>query len=81
MKKIVLSTLVVLGLSHAVFAQDATDFVAVDTDASSAVSFEEALVVWPELTVEAYAAADTDGNGELSAEEYGLLVSAAPAAM
>ncbi len=81
MKKIVLSTLVVLGLTGAAFAQEATDFVAVDTDASNAVSFEEAQVAWPDLTVQAFAAADTDGNGELSAEEYGLLASAAPAAM
>lgn len=81
MKKIVLSTLVVLGLSSAAFAQAATDFVAVDTDASGAVTLEEAQVAWPELTAEAFAAADTDANGELSAEEYGLLASAAPAAM
>ncbi|HLV85256.1 MAG TPA: hypothetical protein VKY62_15935 [Devosia sp.] len=81
MKKIVLSTLVVLGLSSAAFAQAATDFVAVDADASGAVTLEEAQVAWPELTAEAFAAADTDANGELSAEEYGLLASAAPAAM
>ena len=55
MKKIVLSTLVVLGLTGAAFAQEATDFVAVDTDASNAVSFEEAQVAWPDLTVEAFA--------------------------
>tara|TARA_R110002124_G_scaffold109676_4_gene262775 strand:- start:1922 stop:2173 length:252 start_codon:yes stop_codon:yes gene_type:complete len=79
MKKIVLSTLVVLGLSSAAFAQTATDFVSVDTDASGGVTMEEAQVAWPDLTVEAFAAADTDGNGELSAEEYGLLISAEPA--
>ena len=81
MKKIVLSTLVVLGLSTAAFAQAATDFASVDSDASGAVSLEEAQAAWPDLTAEAFAAADTDANGELSAEEYGLLASAAPAAM
>lgn len=81
MKKIVLSTLVVLGLSSAAFAQSATDFAAVDADASGAVSLEEAQAVWPDLTAEAFAAADTDANGELSVEEYGLLSTAAASAM
>ena len=81
MKKIVLSTLVVLGLSSAAYAQAATDFVAVDTDVSGAVSLEEAQAVWTDLTPEAFAAADTDANGELSAEEYALLASAAPATL
>ncbi len=79
MKKIALSTLVVLGLSSAAFAQAATDFVSVDTDASGTVSYEEAVVAWPDLTAEAFASADTDADGALSAEEYALLTSAAPA--
>ena len=79
MKKIALSTLVVLGMSSAAFAQAATDFATIDTDVSGAVSFEEAQAAWPDLTVEAFASADTDANGELSAEEYALLISAAPA--
>ena len=47
-----------------------------------AVRLTEAQVAWPDLTEEAFTAADTDGNGELSAEEYDALVaaSAAPAA-
>jgi len=80
MKKIALSTLIVLGLSSAAFAQAATDLVSVDTDVNGAVSFEEAVVAWPDLTAEAFASADTDANGELSADEYALLISAAPAA-
>ncbi|MGV8853536.1 MAG: hypothetical protein ACOH2L_02715 [Devosia sp.] len=81
MKKIILSTLVVLGMSGAAFAQTATDFVTVDTDASGSVSFEEAQVAWPDLTTESFATADTDANGELSAEEYALILSTAPAAV
>ena len=81
MKKIVLSTLVVLGLTGTAFAQAATDFATVDADASGAVSLEEAQLAWPDLTAESFAAADTDGNGELSAEEYGLLATAATTAM
>jgi len=82
MKKIIVSSLVVLGLSTAAFAQGAaTDFATVDTDLNGGVSLTEAQVAWPDLTEEAFTAADTDANGELSAEEYDALVaaSAAPA--
>ncbi|RYE60807.1 MAG: hypothetical protein EOP20_01510 [Hyphomicrobiales bacterium] len=81
MKKIVLSSLIVLGLSGAALAQAATDFASVDTDASGGLTLAEAQVAWPDLTQEAFTAADVDGNGELSAEEYDALVaaSAAPA--
>jgi hypothetical protein len=79
MKKIVLSSLVVLGLSTAAFAQAATDFVSVDTDTSGGISLAEAQVAWPDLTEEAFTAADLDASGELSAEEYDALVAAAAA--
>ena len=71
MKKIVLSSLVVLGLSTAAFAQAAApDFATVDADASGGVSLAEAQVALPDLTEEAFTAADLDANGELSAEEF-----------
>jgi hypothetical protein len=82
MKKIVLSSLVVLGLSTAAFAQDAapaTDFASVDSDLNGSISLTEAQVAWPDLTEEAFTAADTDASGELSAEEYDALVAAAAA--
>ena len=82
MKKIILSSLVVLGLSTAAFAQGAaTDFATVDADLSGGVSLAEAQIAWPDLTEDAFTAADTDANGELSTEEYDALVaaSAAPA--
>jgi hypothetical protein len=79
MKKIILSSLVVLGLSTAAFAQAAApDFATVDADASGGVSLAEAQVVLPDLTEEAFTAADIDANGELSAEEFATV--AAPAA-
>jgi len=79
MKKIVLSSLVVLGLSTAAFAQAAApDFATVDADASGGVSLAEAQVALPDLTEEAFTAADLDANGELSAEEFAT-VAAAPA--
>jgi hypothetical protein len=81
MKKIVLSSLVVLGLSTAAFAQDAAapDFATVDADASGGVSLAEAQVALPDLTEEAFTAADLDANGELSAEEFATLAAPAPA--
>jgi hypothetical protein len=55
--------------------------VSIDADVSGGISLTEAQVAWPDLTEEAFTAADTDANGELSAEEYDVLVaaSAAPA--
>ena len=76
MKKIVLTSLFALGLSSAAMAQAATDFVSVDTDASGGLTLVEAQVAWPDLTEEAFTAADMDANGELSAEEYDALVAA-----
>lgn len=78
MKKIILSSLVVLGLSTAAFAQAAaTDFATVDADVSGGVSWTEAYAAWPTLTEEAYKAADVDASGELSAEEYAAVTVAA----
>ena len=79
MKKIIVSSLIVLGLSTAAFAQAATDFVSIDADVSGGVSLVEAQVAWPDLTPEAFTAADVDASGELSAEEYDALVAAAAA--
>jgi hypothetical protein len=81
MKKIIVSSLIVLGLSTAAFAQAVTDFVTVDADVSGGVSLTEAQVALPDLTEEAFTAADVDASGELSAEEFDALVaaSAAPA--
>lgn len=81
MKKIILSSLVVLGLSTAAFAQAATDFATVDADASGGVSLVEAQAAWTDLTEDAFKAADIDANGELSLEEYGALVAAAATAV
>jgi hypothetical protein len=78
MKKIILSTAVVLGLSTAAFAQAATDFATVDADASAGVSWTEAYAAWPSLTEDAFKTADADASGELSAEEYAAV--ATPAA-
>ena len=78
MKKIILSSLVVLGLSTAAFAQAAApDFATIDADVSGGVSLAEAQVALPDLTEEAFTAADLDANGELSAEEFATLTASA----
>lgn len=78
MKKTLLTSVIALGFTGAVFAQATapTDFASVDTNMDTAISLEEAQVAWPDLTAEAFAAADTDGNGSLSAEEYNALIAA-----
>jgi len=78
MKKIIISTLVVLGLSTAAFAQDAVlDFATVDADASGDISLEEATAAWPGLTEEIFKGADLDTSGSISAEEFDALAAAA----
>jgi hypothetical protein len=79
MKKLLVS-IVALGFTTAAMAQVATDFASVDTDVSGDVSLTEAQVVWPDLTEEAFAAADVDQNGSLSQEEYDAYLAANPPA-
>lgn len=79
MKKLLVS-IVALGFSTAVMAQAATDFASVDTDTSGDISLTEAQVVWPDLTEDAYKAADVDQSGSLSQEEYDAYLAANPPA-
>jgi len=85
MKTIIVSSLVVLGLSTAAFAQDAAapaaapDFATIDADASGGATLAEVQAAQPEVTAEQFATADADGNGELSAEEFATLAAPAPA--
>jgi len=81
MKTVVFSTLVVLGLSTAAFAQEAAppagavaapDFASVDADASGGLSMEEIQAVFVGVTADQFAAVDSDGNGELSADEFAV---------
>lgn len=77
MKTMILSGLVVLGLTSTVLAQTALpDFATLDADASGGISLSEAQVSFPDLSVEAHAAADTDANGELSPKEFELAAGA-----
>jgi outer membrane usher protein FimD/PapC len=79
MKKIALSSLLVLGLTGAAYAQAATDFASVDADISGTVTLVEAQAAWPDLTEDAFNGADADGSGDLSVEEYNALLAATAA--
>lgn len=77
MKKLIVTSLVVLGLTTSAFAQMAAtpDFATADTNGDGFVSLEEAKVVFPGLDDAAYGAVDLDENG-LSEEEFAALVAA-----
>lgn len=50
--------------------EDPTGFPKVDYNKDGRIIFEELIVVFPDLTVEEFLAADADGNGTLSEQEY-----------
>jgi hypothetical protein len=82
MNKIILTSLFALSLSGAALAQATTDnpFASVDTDGSGGISYTEAQVLWPDLTQEAFDAADIDEDDVLSENEYLALAAANTAA-
>jgi len=85
MKTFLVSALALGLVTTGAMAQDAMsptapDFVTVDADKSGDVSLSEAQLVWPNLTAEAYAAADTDSSGSLSQAELEAYLAAQPAA-
>lgn len=74
MKKL-LATLAIVGFTAPALAQ-AADFDSVDADASGTVSWEEVQAAMPEITEEEFQAADIDGTGELTAEQFEILAGA-----
>jgi hypothetical protein len=80
MKKLLALATAFALVSTAALAQAATDFATLDADASGDVSIAEANTIWPDLTAEAYAAADTDGDGKVSQAEYEAFLAANPVA-
>ncbi|WP_375450783.1 hypothetical protein [uncultured Devosia sp.] len=81
MNKIIVSSLVVLGLSGAAFAQTPSTFADVDADTSGELSFAELQAVWPDLSEDEFNTADVDVSAGLSTTELGALQpAAAPAA-
>ncbi len=55
--------------STAAFAAEA-DFASADANSDGAVTMEEVLAVMPGMTAEQFNAADADGSGTLSEEEF-----------
>lgn len=78
MKKFLVSVAAV-GFTTMAMAQ-AVDFATADADLSGDVSLTEAQILWPELTEEGFAAADTDASGSLSQEEFDAYAAANPVA-
>lgn len=68
-----IATLIVLAAGLALAGcnkEDPTGFPKVDYNKDGRIIFEELIVVFPDLTVEEFLAADADGNGTLSEQEY-----------
>lgn len=79
MKKLLI-TIAAIGLSSAAFAQAAAvTLTSVDTDTSGGVSLAEAQVAWPDLTQEAFDAADANKDGSLDQAEFDAYVATLPA--
>ena len=80
MKKILVAVLV-LGIgSSAAVAQAAVDFASIDIDASGDVTLTEAQVLWADLTAEAYAGADANGDAKVDQAEFEAFLAANPPA-
>jgi opacity protein-like surface antigen len=54
-------------------AAQAADMAAVDTDGNGTVSMEEAKAAMPDMTDDAFTAADANGDGQLDADEFAKL--------
>ena len=55
-------------------------FATADSDTSASVSLAEAQAIWPEITQEAFTAADTNMDGALDQAEFDAYVASLPAA-
>ncbi|KQN73771.1 hypothetical protein [Devosia sp. Leaf64] len=81
MRKLALGLLAAGLLATPVLAQSALTFADVDTDGDGRLSYEELVVVWPDLTQDDFARADIEGAGSVTPEQLGALQPAAvPAA-
>lgn len=70
--KYLLAIVTAAGLAAPAFAQMA-DFATVDADQSGTVTLEELQVAMPDVTQEQFTAADADGSGDLSQEEFATI--------
>jgi Ca2+-binding EF-hand superfamily protein len=51
----------------------AAEFADIDTDGDGLISVEEATAAMPDVTEDAFAAADKDADGNLNADEYAAM--------
>ena len=68
----ILATLTVVAFTAPALAQ-AMEFATIDADASGTVTWEEVQAALPDLTEEQFQAADADGSGDLSEEEFAAI--------
>jgi len=81
MRKLALGLIAAGLLATPVLAQTALTFADVDTNGDGRLSYEELVVVWPDLTQEEFTNADVEGVGGVTPEQLGALQAAAvPAA-
>jgi hypothetical protein len=74
MKTLILSSLVLLGLSGAAaFAQTPTTFADVDADSSGELGFAELQTAWPDLAQAEFDKSDADASGGLSVSELNIM--------
>lgn len=55
-------------------------FATADSDTSASVGLAEAQAIWPDITQDAFSAADTNMDGALDQAEYDTYVASLPAA-
>ena len=77
MRRLALSLALVGLTASATLAQAPTSFTDVDADANGELSFEELVVVWPDLTQDEFTTADADASGGLTPDELNVLQPAA----
>jgi hypothetical protein len=73
MRKIALGLAVLTLSAGAAFAQSDTSFDSLDQDTSGELSFGELKIAFPDITQEAFDAADADKSGGLNSEELDAL--------
>lgn len=75
MKKILTATGIAALLGVTLAWAAAPDFAAVDVNGDLALTYEELSAAMPDLTQDAFLAADTNADGVLDAEEYAAMTS------
>ncbi|MBN9333043.1 EF-hand domain-containing protein [Devosia sp.] len=73
MRKLALGLVAASFIAAPVLAQTPLTFADVDANGDGRLSYEELLVVWPDLTAEEFAAADAEGVGGLTPEQLNML--------